>query len=520
MGFLSGFFEGRRRREARKAISAAFAAGEPPPLRLLDGLSADGRREVLDKVLRLLLLDDRDDDAQRILDLLRPLDSARADELALDLAIRGGDRARAIEICRRQLADHPAAVAPRGTLAALLLDDDPTAALAVLDEGEAGGAELDLVRVDALVALGRLEQARRVAVGVRAAAQQGLDHAMTSAEFDGWRELMLEADRRVADLGAELHGAESVIGDAAAGRRLDGRAGVNYALMAHAAMLESPPVAVDDVVRRPDVERRFARTARFEGPRALALKARLALGELREGRVKAAEAAFRALLEEAPGFFPALLGLGAVLDERRHGLRAAAARFTPEPCPADWAPVVPDLAGLTDREQRVVRVSVAPLAAAIPAMAAAGARIRILPLDMRSTDLAALGDLSGEVADDHRTLDAVAGLATPTVAVSRLSNLIDTCTDAAWTFAHEFAHMAFWYLPERVGEATERLYGMALQHPHVMGDYQLQNIDEFFAVGYEHFLARRYGRANAPVMDEVGVRAGLFALYESIERDR
>ncbi len=516
MGLLLGLIEGRRRRAARKALRAAIDGGRPWH-DALNGLSAEGRCEVLEYVLRLLLLDDRESDAESVLDALRPLDPARADDVALDLAIRRGDRERAIDLCHRQLADHPDAIGPRGTLAGLLVDTAPAEALALLDGRFAREPELALVRVDALIALGRLTEARDIAAEVRAAACRGLDHATTAAEFDGWRELMMEASRRFDDLAAELEGAESLIGHAAGGRLLDGRAGINYTLMAHASMLESPSVAVDDVLRAPDAERAFAEAARPEGLRALALRARLALADLRDGRTGVAEAAFRALLDEQPGFFPALLGLGAALDERRHGLRSAAAGLTREACPAHWLPVVPDLRGLTSCELRVVHASVAPLAAAVPAMAAAGARVRILPIDMRSTDLVALSGLEGEVADDHRTLDAVAGLATPKVAVSRLTNLIDTCTDAGWTFAHEFAHMAFWHLPGAITDAVEGLYRTALEHPHVMGDYQLQNVDEFFAVGYEHFLAHRYERPTAPVMDDVGVRAALFALYERIE---
>ena len=61
------------------------------------------------------------------------------------------------------------------------------------------------------------------------------------------------------------------------------------------------------------------------------------------------------------------------------------------------------------------------------------------------------------------------------------------------TFAHEFAHLAFWHLSAEEQAYFEALYASARNVPWAWTAYQTSNIDEFFAVSYEDWLAEVWG---------------------------
>jgi len=357
-----------------------------------------------------------------------------------------------------------------------------------------------------------------LAAAIRDRAESELKHTLNSGTYEEWRQLVREASARYDHLTAQLEGAEAVMVHALKRGHLDARAGVNYLLMAQAAMVASPPLARRLDLQAAELDRAEAQQALAINKRDVAALCQRAGADLRLGQVDAAERAFRQARELQGDFFPALLGLAAVLDERRYQGRAAARALRPG-APADCASVVCDWPALTAEERTVVQASVGPLAAALPAMAAAGATIRLLPIDVRPTDLPELAALEDEEEeDDHRAVTAIGGLATHRLAVARILELIDTVTEHSWVFAHEFGHMAFWYLPEAVQTAVEALYQRALSHPHTCGQYQLKNIDEFFAVSYQHFLLHRHRRRAAPELDEEGVAQGMFAVFEGVER--
>jgi tetratricopeptide (TPR) repeat protein len=552
-GFWGQVFWGRKWARARDQVLGALEAGEARPLAALQRLSRGSQIEVLNQVLRVLMLDDRHDDAEQVIGALKALHPAQARAWATDLAVVTGDTAMAIEQCQADLRQAPKDVGVRARLARLLLDDDrPEEALAVLDAGIREDPTLGMVRVDVLVALGHLHDARDLAGNIRDHAELQQRHASFHGGSESWFAMYREAAARHDDLTAELDGAEAVVVRAAANHQLSGRAGVNYRLLAQAAMVTSPRLAEVLELRSPEHDLARAKAVLAKAPKQVAALSQAAAAELRLGHLDAAERGFQRAIALSPGYFPALLGLAAVLDERHYACRAAARALPPgdlapaalatdtrgnpsnpqifsaaeaarraamksEPPESAWAAVVADLPALTPEERAVVRASVAPLAVTLPAMAAAGATIRLLPVDVRSTDLPELADLQEErVESDHRALVAIGGLATHRLAIARILELIDTVTENAWVFAHEFAHMAFWYLPGTVQAEVEALYARALNHPHSCEQYQLQNIDEFFAVSYQHHLLHRHQRRTAPERDGEGVAAGMSALFERL----
>jgi hypothetical protein len=108
----------------------------------------------------------------------------------------------------------------------------------------------------------------------------------------------------------------------------------------------------------------------------------------------------------------------------------------------------------------------------------------LLPLDVRAADLA---EFQGAPALAEG-LAARSGLA-----VARVELLLATAGDCSWVFAHEAAHLAFFFLDE-----ARKASFLAL-HDEVRGDdwaftgYQHENVDEFFAVAWEDALRERHG---------------------------
>ena len=81
-------------------------------------------------------------------------------------------------------------------------------------------------------------------------------------------------------------------------------------------------------------------------------------------------------------------------------------------------------------------------------MVARGAKLVLLPIDVRPTDLEALEDLEGHRTDDGRAYASIGGMAQRSehgsLAFARIEVLLAPAADR--TFAHEFAHLAFWHL--------------------------------------------------------------------------
>jgi hypothetical protein len=179
--------------------------------------------------------------------------------------------------------------------------------------------------------------------------------------------------------------------------------------------------------------------------------------------------------------------------------------------------VVPDYAALTELERRVVVASAQPFAAVLPKLAEQGVTLRILPIDVRATDLGLFEDISGERTDDHRSYDAINAVATHGGAVAKIEELLDV-TDGGWTFAHQLALLAFFHMPDAQSEAWLELYERACKIGYANIDFALSNADQFFAVSYVEYLCHRHEVHGGHEADDTGIRAALMAKFDELAK--
>jgi len=247
----------------------------------------------------------------------------------------------------------------------------------------------------------------------------------------------------------------------------------------------------------------------------------LGLYRLREGDWDGAARAFREAIRRGPDAWPAYLGLAAALEAADDIPRLRHRR-------ALWSgPEVPGLReivsawdGLTDLERRLVRLSVAPLAWAIPRILEAGGRVHILALDARITDLPRLADARGRfVRRDGRAYDALGGVADGAHSVTRIDELYEGGADGGWTLAHEFAHAAYEVADAAILKACRRHYARFRQtrKDDVDVEYGLRNEYELFACGYVRHLVRAVLPPPSPDEEHEADRAlGLDAWFREI----
>jgi tetratricopeptide (TPR) repeat protein len=111
------------------------------------------------------------------------------------------------------------------------------------------------------------------------------------------------------------------------------------------------------------------------------------MGELRHGRHEAAMRTFRETLERDVESYAAYLGWAACEGLLRLEPLAGADKGAPAEAAAMLAPVLPDWANFTPREQFLAAAVFGRIRNFLPRMAAAGAVARVHPLDVRLTDL-------------------------------------------------------------------------------------------------------------------------------------
>lgn len=161
-------------------------------------------------------------------------------------------------------------------------------------------------------------------------------------------------------------------------------------------------------------------------------------------------------------------GLAAVHDFQELVLFARVARLEPLPCPPGLADIVPDFRALTDREQSIAIASIYPLRGSLTLLRELGARIHLLPIDVRTVDLPEWHADSGQrLENDLRALDALGGAASRDhcLAAARAEELWDIASPGGFTFGHEFAHLALFAMREP-GPVVQ-LYERALEVPYV-----------------------------------------------------
>lgn len=527
MGFLDGLFGGRRRRAAvRSAIAAAGGAGGlEAALSALAPLPARDRAQALCLLADHLRREEALDPARTALTHALQLEPDSRDALERLAAVESerGDLGAALAATARLVEVAPAALEPICHHASLLLAAGrPADALAAAEGSRhAGEPMVVLKRGEALLALERKEEALELLEAVRDHLDGELRAGLVSrGHWEHLRDLHGEASRLADSARAELHGRETLVIQPAAAGKLDGRAGVNYRLLGESLMVNAPPLA-DGAIALERVDAASARADRMladdsQDVHALCLKGSALL---RLGKIDAARDRFEAAVARDGRCFAAFLGLGAVLDHERYGLVAAAGRLPSLPEPHALGAVVPDLPALTPLERRVVCASAAPLAGALPAVATAGARIRLLPIDVRPTDLAELSRIGQGRTEDHRAHEALGGLAAPQLAVARIDELLDVVSEHGLVFAHELAHLAYFHLADALRARVEALHQEAAELGWVAEAYALENPHEFFAVCYTDWLRQRFALPLRREPDDAGVFDRLAAVFEALGRE-
>lgn len=496
----------------------ALIEGTPPdtalrPMRRLQ--SADHLRRAIAKALWRLDWEGHIELADPIYALATERDPDMLLEIDLQTMLKRAPeatRAALERIVRRQ----PHRELPRLQLAAVLEQGgDLPGALDLLQRGR--GSRVRIAEARLLAGLDRPDEALsllaplidRLAVEARG--------GMGTVNAPEGNALLQEANALADAIRGATTSAGEVVLDHARRGTLDGRAGINHTLIGRAMMERSERIAVDFDLAAIDAEPEPPRTLPAQTRPSLLAWTRYGEALMRIGRFDRAERAFARIPPVAPGWFPAATGVGQSrkLQEDR-ALNAIQRLPPPDELDAAWEAVIPDLRVLTPLELRVVHASARPLAAALPRLAERGVQIKILPIDLRATDVPELAHLAGMRASEDRVVDAVRGLATHQLATAPVDGLLDVASAGGWVFAHELAHLVFFHLPTCLQAEADELLTLARAHPHTCSAYQQSNVDEFFAVAYADFLRHRHGPHGAPRDDE-GVADGIFELIREIE---
>lgn len=513
-----GFFHNRR---IQKAVKKAFGEIRDGVTAFpsLEELGSEDRVDAWVKLAGMLLDDPKQKNQALVRDLLeRSLSAAPGDIDALltlaDLEIEENRPECAARIYRRILTMHPDRQKISLALAILLLQMNRVEeALKILD-----GISMVLSIEESL----RLGEALFGADEVERAVEvlgSGLEECRSQMKSTFDNNLLYELYQEISavhdEAYAELHGREAVVAAYAEGHDLDTGAGVNYALAGRLRMTGSDRIAVKLELEPPEESERTGLALIEEGRASLGLTHR-GCSLLRKGKAQKAEKLFRKACNADEGNFAAYLGLGASLDAQKYRFFAKLKTLPNMPVSPLLSRVVPDYDALTETEKRVVRASIHPLRAGLYLLWARNAVIRILPLDVRSTDLPELERYTGQRTDDHRVYEAIDGLATARMAIASITDLMDVESPGGWVFAHEFAHMVFFYLDDRRRSELHKLRRLAIETGCLFCAYFSKNPDEFFAGAYQEYLRFRYGCTTYMLYDEQGVLAEIFSYFDDL----
>ncbi len=302
-------------------------------------------------------------------------------------------------------------------------------------------------------------------------------------------QFLLRAHQRVL---SQLDSAEAVTVDLMMRGELDAFSGRNHQLLAKALMKRGPVATRLELVSAGDELREGEALLRDDRTSAVGLL-RVGSAQLRMGELEVARDAFERGRGVAPRHFGLVAGLGAVRElSVERALRHVQALPTLQAPPA-FERVIVDAASFTALERKVALASVAPLAKWLPSLVEHGARLRVVPLDVRVTDLPDFEALRGRVETrDRRSWDGIGGLAGDGLACVRVESLFEL-GELSWALAHELAHLVHEVLPEAMRERVHSAWRRAVKYEYAFDQYQLSNEFEFFAVGYTRWLTRRYG---------------------------
>lgn len=512
MSFFRSFGRRGRVREAVRELETSRLRART----ILDKVAVDDRPAVVVEGLKALLFDDRDDRARELAEASSDLANAEAQAAVSEALERLGLLSAAIVAAERVVGLAPENGVHVATLGRLLVDDGRAAqALELFEVASLDSAEIELERGRALFATGKTREG--LALVDACIPKMELLLRSSFRETSGAFLSAYERAQAIRDgMRRELHGAESVIDPHVAERRLVGSSGHNYRLLAERAMTTSTYEPIELRLIHPEEE--LAKLPALRDCTSPVLHARRGSAEHRLGQFDRARRSFEAALEIAPGHFPAMRGMAGLLDEREFGLFRAVAKLPRFDVPRDIDRIVPDFHALTERERSVVLLSLEPLRVLVPALIESRAAIRILPVDVRTVDLPEWASARGERFDDARSMDALGGVADShaMLAASRIEDLLDIVSPHAFVFAHELAHLAF-YVMEDDGPIIE-LYERALDNPHTVIGYQLENEHEFFAVAYEHYLRATWGSLPQREDDDIGLFRDVTAFFDGLSR--
>jgi tetratricopeptide (TPR) repeat protein len=516
MGFLGALFGLDRMHKAARLLYA----GNPKAEEALASLTPQARTTALLRVARAWLADNRELDSfqaiSRVLDefpehleALRLKASIQMDT-APDLAV-----ATLRKLCELRPGEEQLMLDLADSLIAVERFED---ALTTLEPLREPAGPLVLLRIGkAHFAAGQTEEA----LGFLDAAVGQADALARSDPFAGD---ITAGDPQFAELQAlheevlaTLHGREAVAVDMVLRRKLDPRAGVNFKLLGASLVSSRPSGPMSLTLTSIQEERSRARKLLDHNEADARGYILLGSAELRAGDFAGAIEHFGRAEEQKPLHFAGVLGRGAALQLREQRAADNVLRRLPPPNGWQaWERVVPDLRALTTLETRVVVASAAPFRKLRPQLEGAGARIRILPIDVLATDLPELADVRGERdPEDYRSYSCLSGMTSGALAIVKVEELLDIESEGGWTFAHELAHLVFNHAPADVVRVVQRLHQRFAAVAYVGGQYQMSNVHEFFACGYVDFL-RDCNGTTTYVQDDHELVRELFAVFRDL----
>lgn len=499
------FDEWRMGRAVSKAVAICRAEGVDSALRAL----GDWREKAIVPLAEALAEGDQRAAAHAVLGqaLAANPKSWNGRLLLANLAEQDGNMPKALEAYRALAHERPAFEPLALVLAGLELEHGDPALSATMLEAVGPDAAFSIrhALAKALFAAGKHVEALAVTTPLvnllDAEARRGiLGGGVDQAESQDLRALHEEVVTRT-------HGAEAATVELAGRGRLDARAAANFTLLAGELMNRSGRIAVDLELKSAAEYERLGEDLLAKDPKSAVARCQLGIAALRTEADRRALELFEAARDLDHGNFAAMLGSGAARLVDQLGLFAAARAL---PDPVAWpalVEIVPDWRVLTVLEKRVVSASLAPFKHLLPAFAAKGARMHILPLDVRVVDLPQFADLKGERADDDkRSYAALGGVAGHGIACARIESLLDVSREG-WTFAHEFAHVAHGFFDEQRTRQIEELWERAAseEEEYAFTQYQLSNPYEFFAVAYADHLIRLYPQSADEELPAEGV---------------
>jgi tetratricopeptide (TPR) repeat protein len=421
-------------------------------------------------------------DARRALLRSRTLAPERTDTLLFlaELERDDGNVEVAIEHYRALLAAAPGAVAQAADLARLLAGRGAhEEIIQVLSPFRADiSVEAGVILARALFETERHPEVVEVTSRVVKDAERELG-GLLSREIRGELEAYFrEATDLHDDSFATLHGREQVIEAEVHRGRLVGNSGANYRLLGEARMAAAPDWTPDTVLRDLDGTTTFGEALIAAGERSRGL-CHLGTVALRRHKLSRARDLFEQARDLDENNFAAFLGIGAAIDQDQTRALGRLRRLPDVPAspPPEIAQVAVDWPVLTANERIAVHAAIAPVLRQLPAISAAGAIVRVLPIDARLVDLPEFREGAGERLEDERCIDAITGAAMPRLCASKVD---------------ELAHLVHYHLSEKRCDQLDELFEELSQDDFVLTNYQSRNTAEFFAVAYEDYLAKLY----------------------------